>query len=412
MLRSRRAIALEQRFLRALCDRLGVPLHVGAADVAAHKSKQKLSIEEAARDLRYQFLAQVARENACAVIATGHTEDDQAETVLLHIIRGSGLRGLAAMAPSARPPVKSPGDTRLIRPLLALGRADTERCCLEADTQPLEDVTNRSRAHLRNRVRHDLLPLLKQYNPQIEQALVRLSTAAAEDDEALDRVLLQALMPAARQSGTLRISRRKLAELPSGLRARAVRAAIAGLLGTTRSFSERHVVAIMRAATTTGSSLDLPRAVHLEVQREVIVLSVSTPAALPPKSHVRLAVPGSVRFGPWTVTAELLDAPSTRLAPPNGTPTAVLDAGALGPALWLRSRRPGDRYRPLGMQRSRKLQDILVDAHIPRSERDTLPLLCSAGEIAWVVGQPPSDWAKITPSTGAVVKLRAVPTPP
>ncbi len=410
MLRGRRVIKREQRFLRTLCEGLNVPLLTGAADVRAHKSKQRLSLEEAARDLRYDFLRRIAKENACSAVATGHTEDDQAETVLLHIIRGTGLRGLAAMAPSARLPVKS--EVRLVRPLLALSHTETEHYCREAGVEPIEDATNHSRAHLRNRVRHDLLPLLRRYNPRIEQALVRLSAAAADDGETLDQLVLETIATDAPKNSTLRISRRKLNELPNSMRARAVRSAIASLLGTTRSFSERNITAIVRAAVTTGTTLDLPLGVCLEVQREVLVLRQGGQAPTTSTRRVRLAVPGSAHLGAWMVSAKLLDRPPTRLGPRNGVPTALLDADALGTSLWLRSRRPGDRYQPLGLRRSKKLQDVLVDSHVPRSERDALPLLCGGEGIAWIVGQPPADWAKITEDTRRAVQVRAERTEP
>ena len=408
MLRGRRAIEREQRFLRTLCDQLGVPLHIGGADVRAHRAKERLSLEEAARDRRYDFLARTARQNSCAAVATGHTEDDQAETVLLHVIRGAGLRGLAAMAPSAPLPMRLPDAARLIRPLLSLSRADTERCCREAAIEPLEDTTNRSRAHLRNRVRHELLPLLRQYNPRVEQALVRLATAAASDVATIDQLALDALVDTETIGGALRISRRRLAGLPIGLQPSIVRAAIERLLGTTRSFSERHVIAVVRAAAgRTGTTLDLPRGLRVEVQRDALVLRIGPRPASSPTRRVRLAVPGTARFGPWSVRAELLKAPPTRLAALNGAPTALLDADALGSALWLRARRPGDRYQPLGLSRAKKLQDVLVDAHVPHSERDALPLVCAGRGIAWVAGQPPAEWAKITSKTKHTVRIRA-----
>lgn len=412
MLRGRRSIEREQRFLRAICAELDVPLHTGAADVRTYKSKKRLSLEEAARDLRYDFLARTARENSCAAVATGHTEDDQAETVLLHVIRGAGLRGLAAMAPSAPLPVGSFDTPRLIRPLLSLSRNDTERCCRQAGVESLEDTTNRSRAHLRNRVRHELLPLLRQYNPRVEQALVRLAAAAASDAVTIDQLALDALADAETIGGSLRISRRRLAELPAGLQPSVVRTAIERLMGTTRSFSERHVIAIVRAAAgRTGTALDLPRGLRVEVQRDAVVLRIGPRPTSSPRRRVRLAVPGTARFGPWSVRAELLKAPPTRLATRNGVPTALVDADALGSALWLRARRPGDRYQPLGLSRTKKLQDVLVDAHVPRSERDALPLVCAGRGIAWVAGQPPAEWAKITSKTKHAVRIRAERVP-
>ena len=409
MLRGRRAIEREQRLLRTLCDQLCVPLHVGSGDVRAHMAKERLSLEEAARDLRYDYLAQTARANGCAAVATGHTEDDQAETVLLHIIRGAGLGGLAAMAPSSRLPVKTEGESPLlIRPLLSLRRADTERCCREAGIEPAEDATNRSRARMRNRVRHELLPLLRQYNPRIEQALVRLAIAAAADAATIDQLAAEALADAKKIGGTLRISRRRLGELPVGLQPSVVRAALERLLGSARAFSEQNVMSIVRAASgRTGTALDLPRGLGVEVQRDALVLRVGQGALTGPLRRVRLAVPGTARFGLWAVQAELLEAPTTRLRPAKGVLAALFDADALGSALWLRGRRPGDRYQPLGMGRTRKLQDVLVDAHVPRGERDALPLVCAGRRIAWVVGEAPAEWAKITPKTKHAVRIRA-----
>ena len=411
MLRGRRAAERELRFLRPLCDRLDVPLHTGAGDVRAHSAKKRLSLEEAARELRYAYFARAARANGCSAVATGHTQDDQAETVLLHMIRGAGLRGLAAMAPSAPLPVRASGAApRLIRPLLSLSRADTERCCAAAGVRPLEDVSNRSRVHLRNRIRHELLPLLREYNPRIEQALIRLASAAAEDMETVEKLAGRALSGLHVKDGALRIPRRRLSELPPALRSNVIFAAIERLVGDTRSFTERHATAIERAAEgPSGSELDLPLGLHVEVQREAIVLTLGPRPKTLAARRVHLPVPGRARFGPWQVQTELLDRPPARLAPPNGTPAALLDAAALGDSLWLRGRRPGDRFHPLGLARPKKLQDVLVDAHVARSQRDALPLLCAERGIAWVAGQPPAEWAKITPRTKRVIRIHAEP---
>ncbi len=179
-LRGQRAATREARFVRSLTDALGVPLHCGAGDVRAHARAGRLSLEEAARELRYRFLAEAAHEAGCQAVAVGHTRDDQAETVLLHLLRGSGLRGLAAMAASAAWPLSGGHDApRLVRPLLGLSRTDTEACSREAGIKPVQDPSNRSTAHLRNRIRRELLPLLRRYNPRIEDALLRMADAAA-----------------------------------------------------------------------------------------------------------------------------------------------------------------------------------------------------------------------------------------
>ena len=416
-LRGPRAAAREQRFVRSLTEQLDVPLHCGGGDVRAHARGR--SPEEAARELRYRFLAQAARTAACGAVAVGHTRDDQAETVLLHLVRGSGLRGLAAMAPAAPWPLPVPPAgleteaeaPRLVRPLLGLSRDDTEGCCRQAGVVPLRDPSNRSRAFLRNRIRGELLPLLRRYNPRIEDALARLADAAATDVALLERLAADALLTDVTvEPGVIRLARRRLVELPAALQRHAVRLAVVRLLGEARGLADRHVRAVLRASTgPTGAKLDLPRGLRVEVRRDAVVLSTTPPAGPPPlpEGEVTLPVAGSARFGRWRFRAELATETPPDLSSACDPHTAVLDADACGDRLWLRRRRRGDRFHPLGLAGTKKLQDFFVDAHVPRSERDAVPLVCSERGIAWVVGQRPAEWAKVTRKTRRILRLRA-----
>lgn len=410
-LRGPRAAAGDARAVRALTDALGVPLHAGSGDVRA--AAHGRSLEETARDLRYRFLARAARKARCTVVAAGHTRDDQAETVLLRVLRGSGLRGLAAMGASSSWPVAVRGrPPRLVRPLLTLSRDDTERCCRESAVTPLRDPSNRSPDFLRNRVRRELIPLLRRYNPRIDDALVRLADAASNDLELVE-ALAAGIVSGSSPLGEVRLGRRDLRAMPPALQRHAVRLAAERLLGDARGLSERHVLAVVRAAAgPAGARLDLPRALRAEVTRDAVVLAKGArPATRPlPSRGASLRAPGSVRFGPWRIDAELLDAPphSSLTRSQNGR-VALLDFAACGPILRLRRRRPGDRFQPLGLARPKKLQDFLVDAHVPREQRDALPLLVAAGGIAWVVGQRPAEWAKVTPTTQRVLRLLATP---
>jgi len=408
-LRGPTASAREERFARELAGRLAVPVVVGAGDVRAHAKAGGLSIEQAARELRYRFLAQAAHAADCGAVATGHTKDDQAETVLLHVVRGSGLAGLAGMAPSAGWPVAVEEGTpapRLVRPLLALSRADSEACCREAGIEPLQDPSNQSRAHLRNRVRHELLPLLRQYNPRVDDALVRLAGSAAQDDafiEAQARAALTSIARATPEGQTL--SRSGLHALPPALQSRAIRLALAEL-GVTPS--ERQLLAVLRAGGgAAGAQLDLPRGLRVEVQHDELLLSTGREAhwALP-DGQVELPVPGWTAFGPWRLRAGLIDVEGE--APPAEPLVAWLDAEAAGGRLVVRRRRPGDRFQPLGMRSPKKLQDFFVDAHLPRSARNAVPLVCVGERILWVVGCRIAEWARVTGSTGRVLRLEAV----
>lgn len=406
-LRGARTAQRELSFVRSLCDALDVPLHTGAGDVRAHARARKQSIEEAARELRYRFLANVARRKRCDAVGAGHTRDDQAETVLLRLVRGSGLRGLAAMAPSAPWPVATRGATlRLVRPLLALSRQDTVRCCRDAGVTPIEDASNRSGAYLRNRVRAELLPLLRRYNPRIDDALVRLAGAASSDVELLEQLASEAIDT---KAGGVRVRRRVLDALPRALRRHAVRLAYGRVAGDARGLSDRNVLAVLRAAAgPTGSRLDLPRGVRVDIARDAVVFARgkdATPAALPSRA-VPLPIPGEARLGRWRIEASLLARRPRHLASADGS-TAYLDAAAAGDSLRVRRRRPGDRFHPLGLARAKKLQDYLVDAHVPRAERDALPIVCGDRGIVWIAGQRPAEWAKITPGTKRLLRLRA-----
>jgi tRNA(Ile)-lysidine synthase len=300
--------------------------------------------------------------------------------------------------------VKTRGRTpRLIRPLLGWTRKDTEACCRSAGISPLHDPSNRSRAHLRNRIRHDLLPSLRTYNPRIDDALARLANAAAGDVELIEAIAAEAVEVGSQ--GDVRILRAHLGALPASLRAHAVRLAFARLLGDTRGVSQRHVRAVLRAAGTTGAQLDLPRGLRATTSRSAVELSRASAKPRPlPARPVELPVPGTARIGGWTISASIVRPPAD-LRDANGR-VAFLDP-AIGHHLSIRRRRPGDRFQPLGLSSPKKLQDFFVDARVPRDERDAIPLLIGERGIAWVVGQRPAEWAKVLPRAKRALRLRA-----
>jgi len=182
-LRERIETAADEAYVSSLCSSLGVALIRGAGNVASRARRRKESLEEAARNARCAFLGDVSKRYRATAVAVGHTQDDRAETVLLNIIRGAGMEGLGAMQPRAPWPFgRGPW---IVRPILVLSQADTGRYCKEAGITPREDPTNAGLVATRNRVRHELLPALRRFNPRINEALVRLSEAAARDADAL-----------------------------------------------------------------------------------------------------------------------------------------------------------------------------------------------------------------------------------
>jgi tRNA(Ile)-lysidine synthase len=421
---------------------LGLRCHLGARDVAERARREHRSVEDAARRARYAFLREVARAEGAARICVGHTRDDQVETLVLHWLRGSALAGLAGMRPLA-------GD--LARPLLDLTHADALAYCAARGWTPCEDPSNQDRRYLRNRVRHDLLPLLRTYNPRLDDTLLRNARALAADEAylaaAADRAW--AVLATVVTDDAVTLDGAALAALPGPQRRRVLVRAAARLTGGEPALEARHLALLedllARPADIRERALHLPMGLlamregdRLALRRRLVGGGRADEAAGPvsPGEARALPVPGSVVVPGtgWRVRAEVLDpaagsAPpglelpeshvqeTERLRPARGTAEALgraslrayLDADAAGTPLTVRTWHPGDRFRPFGMTSEKKLQDYFVDAKVPRAERGRIPLVFGPSHLVWVGGHRPDDRAAITPATRRVLALRLEP---
>ena len=401
MLRGRSEADGDRRFVRDLCKALRVPLVTGQADVAARARRNKESLEDAARKLRYRFLGSEARSAKATAVATGHTLDDRAETVLLHVLRGSGLTGLSAMSPRASWPFGA--GPEIARPLLGLRKDETERYCRDSGLEPRRDLTNDLPVATRNRIRNDLLPALREFNPRVTEALARLADAAAIDDDFINRV-------ADRDWGALASATRARVVFPRGAFAAfhpAVQARFlmraAATVGGDASLTAGHVAEVVEALEKRTSRVSLPGGLTCSIGPERITISLAGERAKPSPREEALPVPGKAAWGAWTLTAEK----KTGSLPKRvGSDEAYIAAGAVRGGLRVRSRLPGDRLRPLGLRGSKKLQDILVDAGVPSEERDDVPLVCDDEGILWVAGQRLAERAAVR-KPGGMVHVRA-----
>ena len=391
-LRGKAAASREAEFVARLCADRGVRLVCGAGDVQARAKKEHLSSEDAARRERYEFLGRVANDLGAAHVATGHTASDQAETVLLNITRGAGLDGLTGMRPKAEWPVNvaAPPDLNLVRPLLAISRDETLAYCAASGVDPLADESNLSPAFRRNRVRHELLPLLESFNPRIERALVRLAESAGEDRELLETMAAAAVE---RADGEASIAQAWFRAAVPSVRRRAVRFAFRAVTGDLIDFNSRHVQAIERLVmkSQTGDSLDLPRGVTASLSGSALILRhEAEPAPGLPDVEIALPVPGEAAFGGLVLAA-------SSNAAPEAAHSIEVDCETVSTGLVVRRRRDGDRFQPNGMTQTKKLHDFLIDSHIPRGLRDAIPLFVSERGIVWVGGLRVAEWAKPRP---------------
>src|SRR5262245_14914211 len=379
-------------FVRALGARLGVPVDVVSVRVAAG------SVEAAARAARHGALQAAADRVGAGRIALGHTADDQAETLIMRMLEGTGVRGLAGI-----PPVRG----RLIRPLIESRHQDAVTTLAAAGLPWLEDPSNRDLRFFRNRVRHAVMPrLVEASEGDVVGQLGRLARRAREAIDALDQVAALELERLARaDDGALVLSRSALSALPRPIAAEVLRAGAArlGSRAPLRAWGHRGLRRVL-APTPPRRPFRLGGVV-VEVSGDRVRVGMTRAPALAPRD---LMVPGRVELPEIGRALEAVVVTATDYPVPRDPDRVAFDAAGLPPRLVVRPRRHGDRFRPFGGG-DRRLKSFLIDAKVARWERDRLPLVDAGHDIVWVAGVRRGAAAPVTARTASVVELRLVP---
>jgi tRNA(Ile)-lysidine synthase len=417
----------DEQFSVSTAAAVARPILTGREDVRLRADRERRSIETAAHAARHEFFDRALAHFDADCLAVGHTRDDQAETFLLRLLRGAGPKGLAAMHPRR---------DRIIRPLLECRRADLRAYLAERGVLYIEDDTNSDVSIPRNRVRAELLPLLEaRFNPAIVDVLAdQAELARAEwlwmesQLETLEPGTLEprTLEPGTLEPGTVDLDIRALAQSPLALRRLAVWKAMT-LAASGRAVSFRHVEAALQliGACTDGfssipadgpadKSIDAPGQIvdrvgsRLVLRRKAVAQTVGL-------FHYGLPVPGEVVLSEagFIVSAEAVaagtNAEALRATAGNGAAAVIRMNSWTGP-LSVRNRRPGDRFRPLGLDGQKKLQDFFVDRKVARHVRDGVPLVVDeSGRIVWVAGHGIDEAFRVTDASQAVVILKLRP---
>ncbi len=398
-------------FVRRLAAELDIACHVASRDVHALGRREGLCLEEAGRRARYTFFENLARQRGCRRIALGHHMDDNAEQVLLGLLRGSGPAGLSAMAP-----VRS---GRFVRPLIDVTRADIHRFLAALGCGYITDRSNLDTRFARNRVRHVLLPLLKSaFNPRVVPALNRtLQIMAEEDDWARRRAeRLFGQVAVSVDEAEVVLAAAPLRGLHTAARRRVVRLALERLRGNLRRIDFDHVQQVLALLEPggTGDRLHLPGGVIVRRRGEAIALRMLPVAGGRPREdapevlafHHRLDDFGRVRIPEAGV--ELRFTPLAIEKVPAGYGTgqrvAFFDIDSVKFPLVVRNFRPGDRFVPLGMRGSKKVARFFSDCKIPASRRRRIPLVISGGRIIWIAGRRIDQRARLTERSRAAVR--------
>lgn len=429
----------DAQYVSNLAASLGIPITIDKQDVAAYRIERNCSIEEAARELRYAFLARVAREVGAIRIAIGHTRDDQVETILMHILRGTGITGLCGLAPCSPMAYDRTGmswqaealsaakgqrsNLLVIRPLLDITREETTSYCQEHQLDPRIDASNLSLSFFRNRLRLQLLPLLRQYNPSVDQALLRLADIAKEDNAFVEQQASELWDKIARQeNNAIYLNKRQIASLPIALQRQLLRAAVTRLAGDVRDIEAGHIEAARSLLNKPASKrICLPHGLICQGgYDEIVIASTAEQSQLPPcpfsplPGKFPLKVPGETVLPGWKVIAGIFQRTASLSLPDilsQSNLVADFDLHKTGTELFVRQRRPGDKFQPLGMSMPKKLYEFMVDAKIPRSWRDHIPIVCSSRQTIWVVGWRIDDRAKVTEASKEILRLEFIKSP-
>ncbi|HEX2945667.1 MAG TPA: tRNA lysidine(34) synthetase TilS [Clostridia bacterium] len=408
MLRGAEANA-DEAYAADLCGQLSVPFHVSHEDVAALAKERGISVEEAGREARYREFERYSKAVGASKIAVAHNRNDQAETVMMHIIRGTGTTGLVGMEHIRG---------NIIRPLLDTSRADIERYCLEAGLKPRTDSSNLTEDYTRNKIRLGLFPYINEhFGVNMTESLCRLSDNASEDSRYLDTRAHEAYEKAARdvQAGKVELDLTLLRKMDTAVRRRVLKMAVEYSAGSSKGVGSVHYRMLSGLITGggTGSCVELPNGVRAVLSYGVLkVFAASSETGFEKQvlsfSHM-LNIPGTTLISELNaeITAAVVSADNIDKCETLGYNPLVqyFDYTRLSRGINIRNRKNGDIFKPIKSNGTRKLKEYFIDIKIPREERDGIPLVCAGNEVIWVVGYKISDKFKVTENTKSILKL-------
>lgn len=413
-------------FVEDLCRQLRVPCTVEAEDVAARAKADSISVEQAGRSCRFAFFERLCFKTGIRKVALAHHADDNAETVLHRIVRGTGLRGLSGIR--VKRPLRPGSELRVIRPLLEVRRADIEAYLADQGLAYREDISNLSPGYTRNRIRHELLPLLREkFNPQVSEALIRLAGQArgvnaylAETGERmLDSLVIE------HDDRQLTLHCPPLLRKPRVIQTQLIRKAILrmGFPEGELSYAHLNAVADLAAGKEGTKSLDLPAGLRISRRYSRLVLERAGQRITGSAAHeVRVATEGQTLLPEhgFTIDAQLISADTETINAHLGRHASReqacyeewLDADAVHPPLIARSRRPGDRFFPLGLGGMKKLSDFLIDEKVEAAQRERVVVLCDQLGPIWIVPWRIDERVRLTGATRRILQVRVQPTVP
>ncbi|GGG24827.1 tRNA lysidine(34) synthetase TilS [Paenibacillus abyssi] len=402
---------VEAQLVQRYCEQLGVPCEIARLNVPAYMEETKLNAQLAARELRYAYLEQVAQRYNASRIALGHHADDQAETVLMRLIRGTGTGGLAGIMIK-----RQEKNVELIRPLLRINKSDILSYCQEHELPYSTDSSNLQRYYFRNVVRLDILPFLENYNPQLTESLNRLSELAGADDDFMEQQTADLFGRLVRQvPGGFRVQRGALLKLHVALQRRLIKLILNYLALEMESASFDRVESVRYAAMDDKNTIwrtDLGDGIRFIREYDTLQWLNGQPLSggdyeypIVKETQRVVVAEAGVEF----IVDFINPDHEAAGAKPHHLTEVWFDPDEIRFPLIIRNRRPGDRMAVLGLNGTKKVQDMFVDDKVPATQRELMPILCDAeGRLLWIPGIRRSSYALPRSAGAAVLRVRKI----
>jgi tRNA(Ile)-lysidine synthase len=387
----------DAEFVKETAKSLRLTFVYGEVDTLSFKEESQLSLEDAARTLRYKFFNQVMNKHYATKIATAHTLDDQAETVLMRLLRGSGSRGLSGI-----PPVSN----SIVRPLIDTSRSEIEEYLRSKGVEWVEDSTNESPEFLRNRIRQDLLVELESYNPQIKETLSRTAEILRSEEEFIRREALKHFDDIFNPNKSELIGDLKhYRSVEKPLRFSLLRLTIEKLNSGLKNISSIHIISAddFLLSETASGEVELPQGTVIVKGYDTFLVTRKSELEL--EFSYSIQSPGKWSFPEFSVSIEYI---KTDELDENDESVAYFDPETVSFPIEVRNFKPGDRFSPLGMTTSKKLQDYFTDIKLPKFLRSKVPIFISKDEIMWLGGMRLDNRFKVTDKKKEVLMIKLI----
>ncbi|WP_061313548.1 tRNA lysidine(34) synthetase TilS [Clostridium botulinum] len=399
----------DEEFVISTCKEMNIPYYVKRVDINKYSKEHKLSSELAGRNVRYGFFDEILKKDGFNKIATAHNANDQAETIIFRLMRGTGLEGLGG--------IKVCREDKIIRPILCLSRKEVEKYIKEKNLNPRIDKTNFEKIYNRNKIRLDIIPYIQNnFNEDIVKTLNRMSLLIQKDNAFIERLCIKAYNEYCKKNTDSKfyILKKELFKEDQAIVTRIIRTALIEYSKSHYDFEMKHIYDILELSKKeTGKGINLPKNIYVEnIYGDIKISSKMKEDIKVDKTEFLLNKKSigedRIQFNNYEFEISVLKNKSTNLIDlKENKLVKYFDLDKINENILFRTRKNGDKITPLGMKGQKKLKDIFINMKVPKEERDLIPVICFDNDIAWILGLQISDNFKVTNNSKNILKIVA-----